>query len=208
MVNEITTGFEYLRNSSAQKIEDVFKSLAVQIMSEWRLVLNTTPREWQITALELYLESETWVDPYVHGHTEQKNSATWYIHRYWPKNGGNTFRAPMYSGIDMTCGGNDRHGGILLRELNFQKEYVFQRIVRGEPNKVRENNKWSPNESDFISQINSRSIFDPTSPLYLKRSPSQNINSSIKARVGLRKKIDPSGKFRLAKLQVQLLQPS
>jgi hypothetical protein len=188
MVETVTTflkekGFQRVQNF--EEITSRFIEVARRIMCSHELVYGDRERAWRITALELYLhtgsESDVWQDPYTHGAPAQLESGTWYVHD-------NGTRAPFYSGIDITCGSSDLHGGLLIRELDTQHRWVFQRIVRGaNVNRERTNNTWSVDEKRIIQQsIHGSQI--GSGLLRLVETPSRNEQLFIGPRIGLKKK--------------------
>ncbi|MHC2519011.1 hypothetical protein [Bradyrhizobium diazoefficiens] len=168
---------------SFEEIKSRFIEIARLIMCSHELVYGEGARSWRITALELYLHmgsaSNVWSDPFTHRKSAQLDSGTWYIHD-------NGSRAPFYSGIDITCGSEGQHGGMLIRELDGEHRWVFQRIVRGENIKLeRTNNKWSPYERDIIEEIHRKPI--GSGSLKLVQTSWQDRQLFIGQRIGLKK---------------------
>jgi hypothetical protein len=199
--------FELLKNAfkeavSLEEISDQFTHLARIIMCSHQLRYRYAGREdsWCITSLELYLctSSDVWRDPYVHANPAQLEAGTWYIHD-------DGRRAPLYSGIDLTCGPASMYGGLLIRELCHEHRWVVQRIVRGENNVVRtrKGNGWSEPEKLFVQksihtrEADSGALF--LAPVLPRKEPLY-----IGPRIGLRNKpdSDPDGKFRTAALRI------
>ena len=105
-----------------------------------------------------------WRDPYTHRGSEQRKSMTWYVHK-------DGTRAPNYSGIDITCGSEEAElfGGLLLKELDQEQRWVFQRIVRGNHQPFpRQGNKWCTEEKLIIQEsIHRANITDTDGALKL-----------------------------------------
>lgn len=188
MVETVTTFLKEKGFQGVQNLEEItsrFIEVARRIMCSHELVYGDRERPWRITALELYLHtgraSDIWQDPYTHGAPAQLESGTWYVHD-------SGARAPFYSGIDITCGSSDRHGGLLIRELDNEHRWVFQRIVRGaNVNRERTNNTWSADEKRIIQQsIHGSQI--GSGLLRLVETPSRNEQLFIGPRIGLNKK--------------------
>lgn len=176
-------GFHGVQNF--EQITRRFVEVARLVMCSHELVCSDQERRWRITALELYLHSGhasgVWQDAYTHCESAQLESGTWYVHD-------NGARAPFYSGIDITCGSSGWYGGLLIRELDNEHRWVFQRIVRGaNVNRERTNNTWSVDEKRIIQQsIHGSQI--GSGLLRLVETPSRNEQLFIGPRIGLKKK--------------------
>ena len=113
-------------------------------------------------------------------------------------------RAPLYSGIDITCGSGGMYGGLLIRELCNEHRWVFQRILRGDDKVVRTRtgNVWSASEKLLIQDLIHGQKVDSG---ILRLVPVQPRNDSLYVgpRIGLRKRTDDlDGKFRTACLRI------
>lgn len=192
------TGFKNAR--TAEDLYQRFHELARSIMCSHKLVSGNY--EWRITSLELYLSGlNFWADPYIHANQAQLDAATWYVHD-------DGYRAPTYSGIDITCGSKNRnlYGGLLVRELDGEHRWVFQRIVRGNSHPFeRKGNTWTCEEKrKVLAEIHSQSIDTETSLLRL--APSETIDVPLYSgpRIGLRRRIDNplAERFRTAPLRI------
>ncbi|EAQ33577.1 hypothetical protein NB311A_09211 [Nitrobacter sp. Nb-311A] len=188
-----------------QEVVNRFIEYARSIMFGHNLVRGNC--EWRITALELYLyfkDFNFWRDPYTHQRPAQLKTGTWYVH-------GDGCRAPTYSGIDITCGSEDHgvFGGLLIRELDKEQRWVFQRIVRGNRHPfARKGNKWQDNERKMIQDIHTKRIDDPTGLLQLVPC-SHHAEALFKGpRIGLRPKLnEPTAQdFRLKPLRIAIWQ--
>jgi len=133
---------------------------ARSIMMDHELVYRDT--SWGITALELYLytASNVWRDCTTHRSPAQAETGNWYVHCY--KNG--NFRAPQYSGIDITAGSRNgladevTYAGLLIRELdsNDGSAKAFQSIVRGKY--LSDERRWTDEERQRIREIHGTGI--------------------------------------------------
>ena len=84
-----------------EKIEDDFKRIANDLLNKW--VLKVEDALYRITELEFYYTNgNSHNDTYIHGHDLQKQKGKWYFHG---------------SGIDLTFGDGESHGGILIRAI-------------------------------------------------------------------------------------------
>lgn len=191
--------FKGVRNF--EEVKARFIDFARLIMCSHRLVRGDD--SWTITALELYLctgkTSEVWRDIYTHGHPEQLESGTWYVH-----DGG--ARAPTYSGIDITCGSKQDgiYGGLLVRELSKERRWIFQRIVRGNrPSFPRKGNVWLAEEKELIrTKIHKCGI--STGLLRLVPTEEWKTQLYIGPRIGLRAQtgLPVENSFRFAPLRI------
>jgi hypothetical protein len=180
-MRSIVPNFEGVKNF--REMQKLFMQSAHEIMCRHDLWADN--KCWEITAVELYLstESEVWKDPYVHCAEEQACTCTWYVH-------GDGRRAPIYAGIDLTCGSKAPliRGGILIRELSQEKRWVFQRLIRGENiNVTRKENVWSTTERELIGQINHRSAISHGGYLRLLPCVERRVPLWVGPRIGLGK---------------------
>ena len=186
---------------SFKEIQERFIASARSIMFSHEL--RCGEERWRVTALELYLstDSDVWRDVYTHKNPEQRQSGTWYVH-----DGG--ARAPNYSGVDMTCGSAGIPAGLLIRELNMEQRWVLQRIVRGNrPSFTRKGNIWSTEEKAIIdTSIHGTSVESEAGVLRLVEA--EEINEPLWGgpRIGLSAKTDGKSlegySFRLAVLRI------
>lgn len=66
----------------------------------------------RLLEVEIYLHREQHPDPFAHRDPIQTQVGRWYLHRK-----GRSYRNGSFKGLDMTFGGPDFHGGILIRTL-------------------------------------------------------------------------------------------
>jgi hypothetical protein len=179
---------------NVDRFEDIkgrFIDSAQSIMCSNELVYGE--HRWQITALELYLftNSEIWRDPYIHKNDEQRESGTWYVHQRGILKP--NFRAPNWSGIDITCGSRtkDIYGGLLIRQISKKKgsATAMKAIVRGEFEPRINKDKWTPSESKTIkNEIHKRKIDSDPPSLRLEPCTTKDESLWIGPRIGLRKR--------------------
>ncbi|MEM9338542.1 MAG: hypothetical protein AAGA66_07415 [Bacteroidota bacterium] len=81
-------------------IEGSFDRIANELLNEWILEVNDS--KYRIEEIEFYLANIEHNDTYTHRHALQKTTGKWYFHG---------------SGIDLTCGTAESHGGILIRAI-------------------------------------------------------------------------------------------
>ncbi|WOH50683.1 hypothetical protein [Bradyrhizobium sp. sBnM-33] len=183
-------------------IEDIasrFAMAAKSIMFEHDLRFQS--RSWRITALELYLftESDVWRDPFTHRGDEQLSSRTWYVHH-------DGRRSPNYSGIDITAGSRQQgiYAGLLIRELDQLdgSARALQTIIRAKFRSTREGNVWTPDEKKILTTIHRSSIL--SSPLRLIPRSAARSNEPLWCgpRCGLKPKETDDEKFVAAPLRL------
>jgi hypothetical protein len=201
---------EFVGAKSFLEIQSRFVGFARKIMCSYELVYGDNERRWRVTALELYLSMNIWPDPYTHGAPEQRRSGTWYVHD-------DGRRAPIYSGVDITCGSDvhDVFGGVLIRELCKERRWIFQRIVRGDRiNISRKGNVWTDQERDTVKCIHGKRVDASNGLLRLVESEERDECLYVGPRIGLRAKPNspsenPEGvPFRSACLRVATWQTS
>ncbi len=75
-----------------------------------RGVLEAGERRLALVEVEVYLRSPAHPDPFVHAHPAQAPPGRFYFHRQ-----GASLRGGSFKGLDVTIGGDDAIGGVLLR---------------------------------------------------------------------------------------------
>jgi hypothetical protein len=153
--------------SDFRKIHERFIDAAQSIMADHEIVRGAS--RWRITAVELYLFTETssvWRDPNTHRNPDQACSGTWYVHQ----------RPMNRSGLDITAG-NIRHGlyvGFLIREIDLidGPAKALKALIRdksnGSDDASKDRYKWSEQQRALIGNIRGQSIWG--APLKLSRS--------------------------------------
>jgi hypothetical protein len=202
--------FVFLDFSAIQNFKDLqvqFVNAAQSLMSEHDLMHANN--RWQITAIELYLftESEMWRDVYTHQNPVQLESGTWYVHQRGTH--APNWRAPNWSGLDITCGSRpSTFGGLLVRQLCKKKgsATATKAILRGGFYPRIYSDRWSSQEKAIIENIHGKGIY-AGSDLTLVSCPKRTEPIWIGPRIGLRKRdpdpTNPEGiSFRNAPLRV------
>src|SRR3712207_4883049 len=93
--------FLQIINSERSLCSVSFTQIANMLMNKHVLQVGRT--YYRITDCEFYYHAQSHKDIYTHGHERQKTSiGEWYFHG---------------SGLDITLGGNDCYGGILLTAI-------------------------------------------------------------------------------------------
>ncbi len=91
-------------------LDDWFASLAAQLLLGSRLVVAR--RAHRIVEIEFYYWSKAHADPFAHRDPLQFQIGHWYFHRAH-----GVYRGGSFKGLDLTFGGGESSGGILLRGL-------------------------------------------------------------------------------------------
>lgn len=166
MVESVLKGLEAIeRPDSEAHFEGYFTQIATFLMQE--TVLRAENQHYRFTELEFYFQSKDHPDPFCHNNDLQKSKWQWYFHP---------------SGIDITFGGEEAFGGILIRGVRKidipQMGIDAEDFVSGPVNVIR----------DVFSNIGS--IESGTLRLgleYLKGEKSPIVQSS---RIGIKKEND------------------
>ena len=133
-----------------------FKRIADLLFNEYKLIIGSN--KYEITEIEFYYnDGNKHLDKNIHGHDEQKNSNTWYIHK---KGRG---------GIDITLGNSKHYGGILIRGI---KEHNKNgKYIDGPLNVLKEIQKKlnKKNREELRYSLKNKKIDEKTSPIRLER---------------------------------------
>jgi len=102
----------YIDDENDLSIQRSFHRIATELMNNYKLKFAES--FYRIVECEFYYYSNRHPDPFVHGHSRQKQTqGEWYFHG---------------SGLDITLGSNRGYGGILLRGIAaVKKEYPVPR---------------------------------------------------------------------------------
>ena len=91
----------HINTSSKERVEESFFSVASRLMSDFQLVVNE--HRYRLLDIEFYYYAPgIFEDVYAHRHEAQLQTGKWYFHG---------------SGIDITFGNGECHGGILIRAI-------------------------------------------------------------------------------------------
>lgn len=88
----------------------LFRDIADRLLGSIQIIVGTTP--FRLREIEFYASNDDHRDPFAHRHPDQTPCATWYFHRR-----GRGFLGGTYKGLDVTFGGPNTFGGILLRTI-------------------------------------------------------------------------------------------
>lgn len=154
-----------------------FSALADVLLQQMELIIAGVPH--RLLEIEFYYHGREHRDPFAHCDPLQKTSGRWYFHRDQ-----GTYRGGSFKGLDISFGPPDVFGGILLRSLEQPDGTVINGcslLVDSLLNTTR-----CTYIADLDQQIDQRSVWDETSPLFLRQNLSLNPKDMYKtARVGL-----------------------
>lgn len=85
-------------------------AVAKQLLN--RAVIHVGGQRLRPVEVECYFHGGEHPDDFAHRDPIQVEPGRWYFHR-----SGGTYKAGSYKGLDITCGHNGAHGGVLLRAL-------------------------------------------------------------------------------------------
>jgi hypothetical protein len=132
----------------------------------------------RITECEFYFWGKEHDDPFTHGDPVQVHRGRWYFHKT-----AGEYRGGSFKGVDITFGDGSARGGILLRGL----ELAGGSLIDGPSLLVDYLLRacGQPSVPEFDRLIGERTVWDPTSPMYLERAPDAGKEVFACARVGL-----------------------
>lgn len=113
---------------SEEPPESWFQSISRTLFG--KCVLRCQEKTYAIAEVEYYLYIASHPDPYVHKNPQQMKCGEWYFHRASSAKIGFTLK-----GLDLTFGGEERWGGILIRAIRPLAEGKLGPIIEG-PSKV------------------------------------------------------------------------
>ena len=95
---------------SAENISGAFDAAADQLLNHTDFCVFG--RRCRLLEIEFYLYCAAHPDPFAHCHETQRRFGYWYFHRV-----GKGYRNGSFKGLDLTFGGEDSFGGVLIRSL-------------------------------------------------------------------------------------------
>ena len=153
-----------------------FKELAELVLRD--LVLVAGNERFRIREIEFYLNSAIHPDPFVHCDERQLTSGRWYFH----SRGGN-FRGGTFKGVDITFGGQEEHGGLLIRSIESEARGLINGVC------LCAEAMLASTEPDTIAElhalVSTMHVWDPLSPLRLEATARDNSALFSSMRVGL-----------------------
>jgi hypothetical protein len=87
-----------------------FDAIATRLLTGTRLLVSREPHRF--TEVEVYYHGPGHLDPFTHRDPIQVGTGLWYFHRT-----AGVYRGGSFKGFDLTFGGKDAFGGILIRGL-------------------------------------------------------------------------------------------
>jgi hypothetical protein len=153
-----------------------FEQIADQLLNRTRLVAGGLPH--RLVEIEFYYRGPGHEDPFTHADPIQAHPGRWYFHRT-----GGVYRGGSFKGLDVTFGGGDARGGILIRGM----ESPDGRLIDGPSVLVDELLRRTGVASvrDLDHAIAGRLAHDPTCPLQLVEAADPTKKMLACARVGL-----------------------
>ncbi len=88
-------------------------NLAKYLLFNVHLLING--KGYRMAEIELYICHDKHKDIFTHCHSNQKKMMTWYFHQMSEKE--HSYKGGTFKGLDISCGINNGHGGVLIRSL-------------------------------------------------------------------------------------------
>jgi 3-methyladenine DNA glycosylase Mpg len=139
-----------------QKIQQLAESnnlneLAKYLLFETHLSINGN--NYRMLEIELYIYNNKHLDIFTHKSNEQKNMLTWYFHQMSDKE--HSYKGGTFKGLDISCGTNGGHGGILIRAIINEADNSVIEGPCNVVNKILELNKVESIKDFVINKFNS-----------------------------------------------------
>jgi 3-methyladenine DNA glycosylase Mpg len=154
-----------------------FDAIAGRLLCGCRLMAAGTA--YRLTEVEMYYHGGTHLDPFSHRDPMQKNTGLWYFHRTH-----GVYRSGSFKGVDLTFGGGEAFGGILIRGIETEDGTLVDGPSLCVDYLLTRTGKTSVALLD--EAIEGRATWDPDNPLHLQWQ-SETVDRAIlkTARVGL-----------------------
>ncbi|MEM1347885.1 MAG: hypothetical protein AAGI01_04955 [Myxococcota bacterium] len=138
--------------------DEWFAHLARCLLRASRLVI--AGHAHRMLEVEFYLQSAAHRDPFAHAHPAQATCGRWYLHRV-----GEGYRGGSFKGMDITFGGLQEFGGILIRTL----EAPDGQIINGSSLCVERALELTREESpaSLDAALGERMVWDDSSPVHV-----------------------------------------
>jgi hypothetical protein len=153
-----------------------FSAMATRLLTGTRFLVGDEPHRF--TEVEMYYYGGPHKDPFTHRDPIQKATGRWYFHRTR-----GVYRGGSFKGIDLTFGGPDSFGGILIRGV----EGPGENLIDGPSLTV--DHLLSRTEAATVATLDEaiagRACWDPDNPLRLEMIPVSERTLLRTARVGL-----------------------
>jgi hypothetical protein len=153
-----------------------FDRIAERLLNGTRLWVGTEPHRF--TEIEFYYYGDQHLDVFAHRDPVQKATGRWYFHRTR-----GVYRGGSFKGVDLTFGGADAYGGVLIRGIEAEggpqvdgpSLTVDRMLARTE----------APDVASLDTAIDGRLGWDGDSPLRIEMTEMQERPLLRTARVGL-----------------------
>eukprot|EP01022_Parablepharisma_sp_SALTPOND_P028905 TRINITY_DN71_c0_g1_i2.p1 TRINITY_DN71_c0_g1~~TRINITY_DN71_c0_g1_i2.p1 ORF type:complete len:1405 (+),score=173.34 TRINITY_DN71_c0_g1_i2:13186-17400(+) len=110
LINKDTL-FDSITDSTAfADFPRIFDALAEEVLNGCMLVV--CGKQLRFREIEFYINHPNHPDKYTHSDEDQKRPGCWYFHKY-----GKSYKGGTYKGLDISIGGKNHYGGILIRSL-------------------------------------------------------------------------------------------
>lgn len=156
-----------------------FDAISDRLLNGARLMVGGVPHRF--TEIEFYYHGGHHLDPFTHRDPHQKQTGSWYFHRT-----GGVYRGGSFKGVDLTFGGADAFGGVLIRgiarggdgegDLVDGPSLTVERLLRL---------TGSASVASLDASIAGRSAWDPESPVHVVWVPIAGRRVLRTARIGL-----------------------
>lgn len=145
-----------------EEISRVYTQVATGLLNQSELIVGN--HHYRFAEIEFYLNSEAHPDLFTHSDPLQKTGGKWYFHR-----SGGTLKGGSFKGVDLTFGGEDAHGGILIRSI----EDSSGKLIEGPSLCVDQLLHLSGHQklADLDETLKDHQAFDKASPLFIRENP-------------------------------------
>lgn len=159
--------------------EKEFERIVNELINSY--LIKCKDKLYNICEVEVYYKDKGHPDPFVHCSLEQKTCGEWYFHKM-----GGSYKEGTFRGLDLTFGGKNAFGGILIRSLSY-KDKDDNIFIEGPCNVVNTFLKALSFNTvkEFVSSLNTLSAFDCDSLKLVKRDNNNNRTLYSGPRVGL-----------------------
>lgn len=164
------TIFDSISESTpSENFPKLFDQLAETVINE--SVLVVCGKKLRFREIEFYVNHPNHKDIYTHSDPDQKRAGFWYFHKI-----GKAYRGGTYKGLDISIGGSNFYGGILLRSLlNIESGEIIEGSCLCVDNIIKIIQKAYPG-TDSIQQIVEHANFkekvlDQTGMIHIEKLP-------------------------------------
>ena len=153
-----------------------FTRIAAWLLGPCRL--EVAGKTHRLVEVELYFNSPEHPDPFAHCHLEQAVRGHWYFHRV-----GASYRGGSFKGVDLTFGGGEARGGILIRSIEAPGGHFVVGPSLCVDHLIAETGMSSV--AELARAIGNRPVWDSSSQVHLIDGAETTVEMFRSARVGL-----------------------